>query len=148
MESEKQTSRFNQPLKQWIKAIIWCLIYILFIIWVGNFWWLLLLPFIFDAFVTSFIPWTWWKKSKNKTVLTLMGWVDAIVFALVAVYFINTFLFQNYQIPSSSLEKSLLVGDFLFVSKASYGPRVPMIPLSFPLVQHTFPILNTKKGIF
>jgi signal peptidase I len=145
MESEKQTSRFNQPLKQWIKAILWCFIYILFIVWVGNFWWLLLLPFIFDAFVTHFIPWTWWKKSKNKTVLTVMGWVDAIVFALVAVYFINTFLFQNYQIPSSSLEKSLLVGDFLFVSKASYGPRVPMTPLSFPLVQHTFPILNTKS---
>ena len=76
-----------------------------------------------------------------------MGWVDAIVFALVAVYFINTFLFQNYQIPSSSLEKSLLVGDFLFVSKASYGPRVPNTPLSFPLVQHTFPLLNCKSFI-
>lgn len=74
-----------------------------------------------------------------------MGWVDAIVFALVAVYFINTYLFQNYQIPTSSLEKTLLVGDFLFVSKASYGPRVPMTPLSFPLVQHTFPVINTKS---
>jgi len=76
-----------------------------------------------------------------------MGWVDAIVFALVAVYFINTYLFQNYQIPSSSLEKSLLVGDFLFVSKASFGPRVPNTPLSFPLVQHTFPLLNCKSFI-
>ena len=76
-----------------------------------------------------------------------MGWVDAIVFALVAVYFINTYLFQNYQIPTSSLEKSLLVGDFLFVSKASYGPRVPNTPLSFPLVQHTFPLLNCKSFI-
>lgn len=147
METEKQTSRFEQPLKQWIKAVVWCIIYILFIVWVGNFWWLLLLPVIFDSFITKFIPWTWWKKSKNKTVLSVMGWVDAIVFALVAVYFINTFLFQNYQIPSSSLEKTLLVGDFLFVSKASYGPRVPMTPLSFPLVQHTFPILNTKSYI-
>jgi len=76
-----------------------------------------------------------------------MGWVDAIVFALIAVYFINIYLFQNYQIPSSSLEKTLLVGDFLFVSKASYGPRVPNTPLSFPLVQHTFPIINTKSFI-
>jgi len=147
MDTEKQTSRFDKPLKQWIKASIWCLIYILFIVWVGNFWWLLLLPVIFDSFVTHFIPWTWWKKSKNKSFLTVMGWVDAIVFALVAVYFINTFLFQNYQIPSSSLEKSLLVGDFLFVSKASYGPRVPNTPLSFPLVQHTFPLLNCKSFI-
>lgn len=147
MSADKQTSRFQQPLKQWIKCSVWCLVYILFIAWVGNFWWLLLLPVIFDAFITNYIPWTWWKKSKNQALLSIMGWVDAIVFALVAVYFINTFLFQNYQIPSSSLEKSLLVGDFLFVSKASYGPRVPNTPLSFPLVQHTFPLLNCKSFI-
>jgi signal peptidase I len=147
MGTENQTSRFNQPLKQWIKAGIWSIIYILFIAWVGNFWWLIGLPVVFDAFVTHYIPWTWWKNSKRKSVLAVMGWIDAIVFALVAVYFINTFLFQNYQIPSSSLEKSLLVGDFLFVSKASYGPRVPNTPLSFPLVQHTFPLLNCKSYI-
>jgi signal peptidase I len=68
-----------------------------------------------------------------------MGWVDAILFALVAVYFVNLFFFQNYQIPSSSLEKSLLVGDFLFVSKLSYGPRIPNTPLTMPLTQHTLP---------
>ncbi|MDD3078698.1 MAG: signal peptidase I [Paludibacter sp.] len=145
MAQKESTSRFKQPLKQWIKAAIWCIIYILFIVWVGNFWWLFLLPFIFDAFVTKFIPWTWWKNTKNKTVKGVMSWVDAIVFALIAVYFINTYLFQNYQIPTSSLEKTLLVGDFLFVSKASYGPRVPNTPLSFPLVQHTFPVLNCKS---
>jgi signal peptidase I len=63
----------------------------------------------------------------------------------VAVYFINTFFFQNYQIPSSSLEKSLLTGDFLCVSKVSFGARSPMTPFSFPLVQHTFPLLNIKS---
>jgi signal peptidase I len=133
--------RFNQPVKQWIKFSVWSLIYVLFIIWVGNYWWLLLLPFIFDMFITHFIPYDWWKKYKdtNPIVYTICSWIDAIVFALVAVYFIFLYLFQNYQIPSSSLEKSLLVGDFLFVSKATYGPRVPNTPLSFPLVQHTFP---------
>jgi len=147
MSAEKQTSRFQQPLKQWIKCSVWSLIYILFIAWVGNYWWLVGLPVVFDLFISHYIPWTWWKSTKNKSLLSVMGWVDAIVFALVAVYFINTFLFQNYQIPSSSLEKSLLVGDFLFVSKASYGPRVPNTPLSFPLVQHTFPLLNCKSFI-
>jgi len=147
MSAEKQTSRFQQPLKQWIKCSVWSLVYILFIAWVGSYWWLLGLPVVFDLFITNFIPWTWWKSTKNKALLGVMGWVDAIVFALVAVYFINTYLFQNYQIPSSSLEKSLLVGDFLFVSKASYGPRVPNTPLSFPLVQHTFPLLNCKSFI-
>jgi len=59
MTSEPHTSRFHQPRRQWIKAAIWSLIYILFIAWVGNFWWLLLLPVIFDMFITKFIPWTW-----------------------------------------------------------------------------------------
>ena len=144
-KNKSLSERLKQSPKQWIKVSVWSLIYILFILWVGNFWWLLLLPIIFDAFITKYVPWTWWKGLKNKTLLGVMGWVDAIVFALVAVYFINTYLFQNYQIPTSSLEKTLLVGDFLFVSKASYGPRVPNTPLSFPLVQHTFPIINTKS---
>jgi signal peptidase I len=146
---EKKTfsERLHAPAKQWVKAILWSLLYVLFIVWVGSFWWLLLLPLIFDAFVTHFIPWTWWQQSENKTLRAAMGWIDAIVFALVAVYFINLYLFQNYQIPTSSLEKSLMVGDFLFVSKASYGPRIPNTPLSFPLVQNTFPFINTKSYI-
>lgn len=86
-------------------------------------------------------------KPKNPAVRGIMSWVDAIVFALVAVYFVNIYIFQNYQIPSSSLEKSLLVGDFLYVSKMSYGPRVPNTPLSMPLAQHTLPIFNTKSYI-
>ena len=126
---------------QWGRFAVWGTLYLLFLLWHGNWWWVLLLPIIFDMFITRYIPWTWWKKYKetNATLYTIFSWVDAIVFALVAVYFINLYLFQNYQIPSSSLEKSLRVGDFLFVSKASYGARVPNTPLSFPLVQHTFP---------
>lgn len=133
--------------KQWIKAIIATIFYVLFIVWVGNYWWLLLLPLILDVYLTKFVPWTFWKKTKNKFLYSVMSWVDAIVFALVAVYFINTYLFQNYKIPTSSLEKSLLVGDYLLVDKVTYGPRVPMTPLSFPLAQHTLPILNCKSYI-
>ncbi len=135
-ERIKETTRGG-----WIRAAIWSALYILFIVWVGNFWWLFLLPIIADAFTTQYINWSWWRKYQdtNKTLYTICSWVDAILFALVAVYFINLYLFQNYQIPSSSLEKTLLVGDYLYVSKAAYGPRVPNTPLSFPLVQHTFP---------
>lgn len=138
--------RLKTEKKNWFKFGIWGLIYVLFIAWVGNFWWLLLLPLIFDLFITKFIPWSFWKKTKNKTLYTVFSWLDSIIFALVAVYFINLYLFQNYQIPTSSLEKTLLVGDFLFVSKASYGPRIPNTPLSAPLVQHTFP-WGTKSYI-
>ena len=137
--------RLKKTLKNWLKFGIWGLIFVLFIAWVGNFWWLLLLPLIFDVFVTKYVPYSWWKESENKFVRSIMSWVDAIVFALVAVYFINLYFFQMYQIPTSSLEKSLLVGDFLLVSKASYGARVPNTPLSLPLVQNTLPILNCKS---
>ena len=87
------------------------------------------------------------EKTQKGPIRFIMGWVDAIVFALVAVYFINLFFFQNYVIPSSSLEKSLLTGDYLFVSKLSYGPRIPQTPLTMPLTQHTLPFFNIKSYI-
>ena len=132
---------------QWIKCAIAIILYLIFLVWVKSWWGLIVVPFIFDIYITKKVPWSFWKKSKNPTVRSVMSWVDAIVFALVAVYFVNIYIFQNYQIPSSSLEKSLLVGDFLYVSKMSYGPRVPNTPLSMPLAQHTLPIINTKSYI-
>ncbi|MDR0893658.1 MAG: S26 family signal peptidase [Mediterranea sp.] len=131
--------------KQWLKFGIVTLLYLAFLVWVRNWWGIFLLPFIFDIYITKRVPWTFWRKAKNPAVRGVMSWVDAIVFALVAVYFVNIYIFQNYQIPSSSLEKSLLVGDFLYVSKMSYGPRVPNTPLSMPLAQHTLPIIGTKS---
>ena len=133
------------PRKQWVKFVVATVLYLLFLYWVGSWWGLVVIPFIYDAYISKKIPWTWWKKSENKTFLWVMGWVDAIVFALVAVYFVNQFFFQNYVIPSSSLEKSLLVGDYLAVSKVSYGPRIPQTPLTMPLTQHTLPLLNCKS---
>ena len=125
--------------KGWIKAGIYCVLYILFLIWVRSWMGIILLPFIFDACTTHIIKWKWWKQLKNKSLYQIMDWIDAIVFALVAVYFVNIYLFQNYAIPSSSLEKSLLIGDHLYVSKVAYGPRKPMTPLTMPLTQNQFP---------
>ena len=132
---------------QWIKFAIITVLYLAFLVWVKSWLGLIVLPFIFDIYISKKIPWGFWKKSKNPAVRNIMSWVDAIVFALVAVYFVNIYVFQNYQIPSSSLEKSLLVGDYLYVSKLSYGPRVPNTPLSMPLAQHTLPLVNTKSYI-
>ena len=125
--------------KQWIKAGIYLALYILFLIWVRSWIGIIVIPFLVDACTTRIIKWDWWKQLKNKTLYQIMGWIDAIVFALVAVYFVNLYLFQNYAIPSSSLEKSLLIGDHLYVSKVAYGPRKPMTPLTMPLTQNTFP---------
>lgn len=136
----------NKPLR-WIRFSVVTVIFILWVIWLGNPWVLLLLPLMFDIYITGFIPFTWWKKSKSAVTRTVMSWVDAIVYALIMVYLVFTYIGQNYEIPSSSLEKSLLVGDYLWVNKMAYGPRVPQTPIHFPLVQNTFPVLNTKSYI-
>ena len=72
-------------------------------------------------------------------------WVDAAIFAVIAATLIRTFIFEAYTIPSSSMEKTLLVRDFLFVSKFSYGPRIPNTPLSVPFVHNYLPSVNTKS---
>ena len=142
---DKEKAKIN-PRVQWGKLIAVTLCYLLFLFWVGSWWGLIVVPFIYDVYISKKIKWQWWKDAEGPTRF-IMGWVDALVFALVAVYFINLFFFQNFVIPSSSLEKSLLTGDYLFVSKVSYGPRIPETPLSMPLTQHTLPIINTKSYI-
>ena len=142
----KKKQKGLNPRVQWTKFVIVTLLYLAFLYWVGSWWGLLVLPFIYDVYISKKINWQWWKDAEGPTRF-IMGWVDAIVFALVAVYFINLFFFQNFVIPSSSLEKSLLTGDYLFVSKLSYGPRIPQTPLTMPLTQHTMPVLNIKSYI-
>ncbi len=79
-----------------------------------------------------------YKKSTSRE------WADAIIFAVVAATLIRSFLLEAYTIPTGSMEKSLLIGDFLFVSKVNYGPRIPMTPVAFPFAHHTMPLIGTK----
>lgn len=139
-------NRLNRTAKtRWIRFGIVTVLFLLWVIWMGNPWlgliWLLLL----DIYITAYIPWSWWKKTKGPT-RSVLAWLDAIVYALVLVYIIFAFIGQNYKIPSSSLEKSLLVGDYLWVNKTLYGPRVPQTPLHFPLAQHTLPLTADTKS--
>jgi len=131
---------------KWFRFGMWATIYVLWIIWLGNYWFLFGLPIIFDHNITRYVNWTFWKKREGKN-NTVIEWIDALIFAVVAVTIINYFLFQNYKIPTSSMEKSLLVGDHLFVSKVAYGPRTPTTPLSLPFMQHTIPGTNKKSFV-
>ena len=142
---DKQKQNLNMKV-QLAKFAVVLALYLLFLVWVESWLGLIVVPFIFDVYITKKIHWQWWKDEEGP-VRFIMSWVDALVFALVAVYFINLFFFQNYVIPSSSLEKSLLTGDYLFVSKVSYGPRIPETPLTMPLTQHTLPLVNVKSYI-
>lgn len=74
-------------------------------------------------------------------------WVDAIIFAVVAATIIRVFFIEAFTIPTPSMEKSMLVGDYLFVSKVSYGARSPMTPIAFPFAHHTMPLINTKSYV-
>ena len=141
----KQKNTLNMK-KQWAKFIIVLVLYLLFLVWLKSWLGLVVVPFIYDVYISKKIKWQWWKDAEGPTRF-IMSWVDALVFALVAVYFINQFFFQNYVIPSSSLEKSLLTGDYLFVSKVSYGPRIPETPLTMPLTQHTLPVIDANSYI-
>ncbi|MDX2362826.1 MAG: signal peptidase I [Crocinitomicaceae bacterium] len=79
------------------------------------------------------------KKSKVKE------WGDSLLFALIAASIIRTYVFEPFQIPTGSMEKTLLVGDFLFVNKLAYGPKVPQTPMSYPLVHNTVPWIDIKS---
>jgi len=111
-------------------------IYILFVIWLRNFWFLFGIPIVFDIYVTRKVNWSFWKSRKKKNNV-VVEWLDALIFAVVAVSIINIFLFQNYKIPTPSMESSLLVGDHLAVSKTAYGPRTPNTPLAIPFLPNT-----------
>ena len=107
---------------------------------------LIVVPFIFDIYITKKIPWSFWKKSKNPTVRNVMSWVDAIVFALVAVYFVNIYISKTIRfLPRLG---KVIAGRRLPVRQQDeLRARVPNTPLSMPLAQHTLPILNTKSYI-
>jgi signal peptidase I len=145
MATENRKKKHGEKPKQWVRFGVVTVLYLLFLYWVESWWGLLVVPFIYDLYISHKINWGWWKDMESDSGRFIMSWVDAIVFALVVIYFLNLYFFQNFVIPSSSLEKSLLVGDYLCVSKVSYGPRIPETPLTLPLTQHTIPVLNCKS---
>ncbi|MBV7532278.1 signal peptidase I [Chitinophaga sp. sic0106] len=91
-----------------------------------------------------------WKNNKDKQPRkkksAVREWLDAAIFAIIAATLIRTFIFEAYTIPTPSMEKTLLVNDFLFVSKISYGPRIPMTPLAVPFVHHTMPLTKNTPA--
>jgi signal peptidase I len=129
---------------KYFKFAVAGIIYLLIVIWIGNYWLLIGLAVIFDVYVSDKVNWAFWKKRNGKN-SAFIEWMDALIFAVIVVSLINIFLFQNYKIPTGSMEKSLLIGDHLFVSKITYGPRMPNTPIAFPFTQHTMPITKGKS---
>ena len=128
----------------WTFTILWTLF-----VWLIGGEWLYFIPFILgDVIFWKTFNYTFWKKrkkEKKKPNGWLGSWGDAILFAVIAATILRTFFIEAYTIPTPSMEKSLMVGDYLFVDKTAYGPRVPMTPLSFPLVHHTLPLIGGQS---
>ena len=130
---------------KWARFGFWAVLYILWVIWLGNYWWLFGLIPIFDGHITRKVKWLFWKKEykEGEKRNALLDWLDAIIFAVVVVTFINTFFFQAFKIPSSSMESSLYTGDHLFVSKLAYGPKLPQTPLTIPFTHN---VIGSKES--
>jgi signal peptidase I len=113
-----------------------------------------------DLFFASFLPYIFFvkigidptakfvglDKFKTEPSKIIKNWVDPIIFAVIAASIIRGYFIEAFTIPTSSLEKSLMVGDFLFVNKFAYGPKLPQTPLSFPFAHHTLPLTTTTKS--
>lgn len=124
-----------QRIRRYSVGAIVCCLYLVFSVWAG--WgWLLLLPLVVDYYFTQYTNWSWGRNSNNPIVRNIVSLGGDIIFVVIAVSLLQTFFFQNFAIPSSSLEKTLLIGDYLYVDKLCYGPRMPITPLSLPLVHN------------
>lgn len=131
---------------RWFKFILMSVLCVLFTLWIGSWWILLLLPVIYDIYITRRVHWAFWKKKNVEKQTKVVEWFDAIIFAVVAATIIRMFFVEAYTIPTSSMEKSMLVGDYLFVSKVAYGPKLPNTPLAIPFTHHTIPGTKSTKA--
>lgn len=137
---------------KWTKFVLTLVVYLLwFVVWTGSLWALLGVPLIYDYFISRIFYRKFWYRNdelcaRSRIYKTVYEWVNAIVFATVVASLVHLYFFQMYVIPTSSMEHSLLVGDYLYVSKVAYGPQMPNTPLSFPFVHHTMPFSTTCKS--
>lgn len=114
--------------------------YSLFVHWCGNYWLLFGNLILADLFIFRLIPWTSWKRSRTTGRRRLLPeLLETVVIALGIAFLLRLFVMEAYMIPTSSMEKTINVGDYIFVNKLRYGPRMPMTLVSMPFVHNTLP---------
>lgn len=137
---------------KWVKFAVVAVIYtLLCVVWTGNLWMLLGLIVVYDLYISRlFYKYIWHYNGvlceKYPLYKSIWGWIDAILWATVAATLLHLFVFQLYKVPTSSMEKTILIGDYLYVSKISYGPQVPNTPIAMPFVFNTMPWSAPQKS--
>ncbi|MFC2116982.1 signal peptidase I, partial [Bacteroidota bacterium] len=136
------------PRRKYIGFGLTALLFILLSVWIQVYWLMGALPLIFDHFISRRLP---IKKLLNIIRLPAIlretfEWIGAVIFSLLFVILVRTLFIEAYTIPTPSMEQSLMVGDYLFVSKLIYGPKVPNTPLGFPFTHNTMPFSSDRKS--
>lgn len=137
---------------KWVKFSIVTILYVLiFVVWTRAYWSIIGVLVIYDIYISKYYyKWFWGKhverKKRSRTYKSIFSWVEAIVFAVIVALLVRTYFIEMYTIPSASMEKSLLIGDYLGVSKVSYGPKMPNTPVSIPFVHNVNPFNKNKKS--
>ncbi len=135
-----------------VKFSVVSVIYLLwFVVWTQNLWWLLGLVAIYDFYFTRKIDKIFLNKyrafkTRNKGARIVLEWIEALLFALVVVVPLRIYFFGLYVIPSSSMEGTLLIGDYLYVNRLAYGPKMPITPISMPMVHNTMPFSSSTPS--
>lgn len=130
-----------------IKFVVVAGLFSIFVVWLRFYWLLLSNIILFDIYISRLISWRYPGKilSKYSIVREIFDWSMAIITALILVIFIRTFIIEAYTIPTPSMERTLMVGDYLFVSKISFGPKLPNTPIAFPFTHNTMPFSDKKS---
>jgi signal peptidase I len=134
--------------KPFFKFVVTAVLYVWWVLWMGNLWLLPGLLIIFDLFITKFINWRFWRKRQapEKKPKLSTEFLDSLIIAIMLAIFIRTFFMEAYTIPTSSMEKTLDVGDYIFVSKFRYGPRLPITPITIPFTHNILPYTKNTKS--
>ncbi len=120
-------------LKAILKLLISAAIFSLWVLWVGELWLFAGIIVLIDIHLTHFVRWQFWRKKRENGHYKFWGEaIDVILLALIVTLFLKLFFIEVYSIPTSSMEKTLLVGDYILVNKLSYGPRMPITPIALP----------------
>lgn len=133
---------FKNP---FLKFLLISSIYSLWVVWVDNFWLYFGLLIFAEAIFIKRINWIFWKNKNNEKKI----WpdlIDAFVLAVIAAFVLRVYFFEAYTIPTSSMEKSILVGDYIMVNKLRYGPRIPNTPISLPFTHNTVPFTKSFRS--
>jgi signal peptidase I len=121
----------------WFAAVV--LVWTAITVWV-QFWYLLLLNLVFvDLFITRKVDWTLRRYGLPRVLQSAIEWVAVVLMAILLSFTIKVLFVEAYKIPTPSMEETLLAGDFIFVSKLAYGPRLPGTPLAIPFYHNKLP---------